>query len=220
MPVIGKVKVVKPFIKRLDERPRPKLDKRKRPKVYFACDECGDVFTVSEAEAKDRRFCSKECADVDKQIPLSVRFNTKWELVPSGCWEWRGRLNEYGYGTIRDGEKNALAHRVSLQLFKGGIPEGMLACHKCGVRLCVNPAHLYAGTHADNMKDLAIDNTSSFSKTSWDQRREMVSRLNSGEPVDAVALAYGVSSKTVRFWEKRFLLQDRVPDGTPNRRDD
>lgn len=213
MPVLGKVVEKRKVFKRWDDTPRPKDDKRKRPKLQFACDECGTVFTVTESAAEGRRFCSAECAIADKTVPLGVRFNSRWEYMPSGCWEWRGRMNEDGYGTIRDEEgKNVLAHRVSYTLFKGEMPEGMLACHTCrGNRKCVNPAHLYAGSHADNMRDLAIDNTSSFSKTEWAQRREMAERFLKGQDAEVVAKDFGVTGKTVRFWAKRFKENDRVP---------
>ena len=226
MPIIGKHEEKRPVFKRWDDTPRPKKnDKRKRPKVKFACDECGKVFIVTENEAKDRRFCSATCAADAVDIPLGVRFNSRWKESATGCWEWQGRTNADGYGTIRDGERNALAHRVGYTLYKGEMPKGLLACHKCGNRLCVNPGHLYAGTHEDNMRDLAIDNTSSFSKTEWAERKEMVDRVENGEDVDSVAAYFKVSVKTVRFWQKRFRDGDRVPEpgkdlGIPKRRDD
>jgi hypothetical protein len=77
----------------------------------------------------------------------------------SGCWLWSGAAlpvteKQLGYGLFRPaGGQMVRAHRYSYELFVGAIPAGLLACHHCDTPLCVNPAHLFAGTHHDNNED-------------------------------------------------------------------
>lgn len=76
------------------------------------------------------------------------------------CWLWAGPLNDRGYGRINkniNGKWKALrAHRVSWMIYRGEIPEALQICHKCDVRNCVNPSHLFLGTQRDNMRDRDI----------------------------------------------------------------
>ena len=66
-----------------------------------------------------------------------------------GCIPWTGRIGDDGYGVYGDRH----AHRVVWEHFNGPIPIGMEVLHKCDVRQCVNPAHLYLGTPQDNGRD-------------------------------------------------------------------
>jgi hypothetical protein len=70
------------------------------------------------------------------------------------CWIWTGDLNSMGYGRYREHNQRVLSHRIAWTLVRGLIPPGLCILHRCDVKLCVNPDHLFLGTLSDNAQDM------------------------------------------------------------------
>ena len=87
---------------------------------------------------------------------LEDRFWPKVVALSSGCWEWRGARGSHGYGIIRVGpvapRHYVRAHRVSYEMLVGPVPEGRELDHLCRNPPCVNPSHLEAVTHRENVR--------------------------------------------------------------------
>src|ERR1041385_7445465 len=94
-----------------------------------------------------------------KNIPMLKRFERKYIPEPnSGCWLWIGLTHEHGYGEFRESGKRVRAHVWAYKNFVGPIPENLCVLHKCDVRCCVNPEHLYVGTKWQNTQDAIARN--------------------------------------------------------------
>ena len=95
-----------------------------------------------------------------EMMTLEERFLKKISPEPNtGCWLWTGSSDTRGYGHISTGKRTdapLMAHRVSYALHCGPIPKGMNVCHTCDTPACVNPDHLWIGSHADNARDMVV----------------------------------------------------------------
>ena len=142
-----------------------------------------------------------------------VRFLARREIerqsepdLNGGCWLWTGLVGSNGYGRLSVRKNTMSAHRWSYTAFRGEIPDGALVCHSCDVRVCVNPDHLWLGTHKDNTRDMlkkgrARDRRGSKNKAAKLSDAAIIDiRATYKRPVDAARLAekHGCSIQTVR----------------------
>jgi hypothetical protein len=101
------------------------------------------------------------------------RFARFWRHVEKdgGCWLWTGTKNNAGYGQAHWSGRHVLAHRASWEMHNGPAPAGMHICHRCDVRLCVRPDHLFLGTPDDNVQDMIAKGRMSTGRAHGDKTR-------------------------------------------------
>lgn len=137
-----------------------------------------------------------------------VRFWSKVALTanPDKCWEWTASNLPRGYGNIRMGAKVFSAHRVAWELTNGEVPANLEVCHTCDNPGCVNPRHLFLGTHQQNMDDMyrkgrGINLTGEqhgMHKLTWEQVLDIRKRYSQGNIGQrALAREMGVSKTQI-----------------------
>lgn len=90
-----------------------------------------------------------------KSPPVKIRFMAKVRKTET-CWEWTAGTHRDGYGLFRlTGEPTRTAHRVAYELFVGSLTDEQFVLHRCDNPKCVRPDHLFLGTQADNVQDMA-----------------------------------------------------------------
>lgn len=155
--------------------------------ISICCEGCGALFVTGSSIKK---HCSPECR---------IRSISEPFRDVDGCWEWPNSVNpQTGYGQLSDwqnGKRVLLtAHRVSFAAFHGVAPVGKTICHSCDNRRCFNPAHLFAGTQTDNMKDAAVKGRLTHAKITPADVRAIRASVSRGSEL---ALQYGLSQSVI-----------------------
>jgi hypothetical protein len=132
--------------------------------VVEPCWTCAEPRTIPRSLIGHRigRFCNDRCyAGWMAQQPKSL--SAEWLAMglicdlATGCWLWRGIRGDTSaewYGTATSWGRYIRVHRLSYELHVGPIPDGLRVLHKCDVKVCVRPDHLYLGTQSQNMRDV------------------------------------------------------------------
>jgi transposase len=145
-------------------------------------------------------------------------FESKSEGDPNGgCWLWGGYIQNRGYGVYAENGRRKLAHRGAWEAAnKEIIPRGLFVCHKCDVRACVNPDHLWVGSALDNNRDAMSKGRMRWQlDPNWLRQRPFrrgeahpcakltdsdvrgIRALDGKESQEAIAKKYGVTASTV-----------------------
>lgn len=153
------------------------------------CQWCGQDF---QPEGSRQVWCSLGCRLEENHI-----------VCPSGCWISTDCVETSGYGHFRWHGEDLKTHRAAWEAWRGPIPEGMQVLHTCDVRNCINPAHLWLGTNADNVADKVSKDRQyrgerhSDAKLTEDDVRSIRSLCESGMMQKTVAGIFGIDRSQV-----------------------
>lgn len=144
-----------------------------------------------------------------ERILMRVEFDTN-----GGCWLYDGCLDRAGYPSTRYKSKVTRMHRASYAAFKGEIGN-KLVLHKCDVRCCVNPDHLFLGTHEDNMKDMVAKKRrkNDASPMSEAEKAQIRASILAARSIHGVAMDMGRDPSSIRYWVRKFGLAAQKAEG-------
>ncbi len=144
-----------------------------------------------------------------KNEPLIKRFEDKFERIPeAGCWIWTASVGPKGYGMFAHSHTDHdRSHRSAWRIYRGPIPDGMFVLHRCDVPSCVNPEHLFLGTHKDNMQDMVskgrgrglVGSAHPESKLTEADVLEMRRLSKAGKTAIEIAAQFGVGKSAANY---------------------
>jgi transposase len=140
--------------------------------------------------------------DLDYTYKRLLRHVVKTSL---DCWELHGigYVDEKGYTRFKIKSQTVKSYRFFYERYNGQIPKDRMCCHRCNNPRCVNPAHLYAGTATDNMRDMVNAGRSSLGKIlgsrklSKEAQEEAIMLKKEGKTAEFIANHFGVGQTTI-----------------------
>ena len=166
---------------------------------------CGQYFEEKDKYGRKRRFLpghGRASSDIK-----TVLFSKIYKDPNSGCWEWQGAKTTAGYGSLTFRKGRKYAHREIYKAVKGEIPAGDSVCHQCDNPGCVNPDHLFLGSHVQNMHDAMNKGRIPGKPVSVSVIQLMREDYSSGVPVGRIAKKYkrdqGYVSRVIRGKRRR-----------------
>lgn len=147
------------------------------------------------------KWLQETLAGLDDDLSL------EWDVFPCIRWPFAQKGPGYevdnGYGAVFHDGKLRSAHRESWVLAKGPIENGLHVLHRCDVRPCIRPVHLFLGTCADNLHDCSIKGrmhpgeANGQAKLTEEQVREARIRLAAGESQRSIARSFGIHHNAI-----------------------
>jgi hypothetical protein len=153
-----------------------------------------------DKEFRSRRtthtYCSRKCGRLAQ--PIRSPEERFWEKVdrkgPNECWLWTAGALSAGYGSFHYNGTFIGAHRFAWIVTNGPIPEGLFVCHRCDNPPCVNPAHLFIGSAADNIGDKVKKGRQSHARVLGE--RHGMAKLTESD-VRAIRVAQGLTQRQI-----------------------
>ena len=186
------------------------------------CETCGNEFNWRRHDSQPpARFCKRSCtnkkfgvdgnknrifwsiATKEEKKERIINFYQSKVIKKTGCWEWKGSLDKDGYPQICAGHTKAKGHRVSYEIHKGEILDGLHVCHTCDNPTCTNPEHLWLGTKKDNEIDKKKKNRVSKGENRWNSKLkdsnivEIRYKLSIGVSGSRLAKDYNVTNMVI-----------------------
>ncbi len=154
-------------------------------KIKRRCAVCGQAFVTTKVL---ENTCGRLCGITRTISPPTA----------GGCWEWSGYRRK-GYGNLRFKGRQMAAHRWMWEIVYGHIPNGLCVLHRCDNPPCVNPYHLWLGTHLDNMQDRDAKGRCNHLRLFSDEQARAIRKKHAdGMSYAAISREYNTALMTIK----------------------